>query len=246
MTEKALGPPWPERPALFLDLDGTLIDFAATPDAVEPSVRLRTLIARLAKLEDGALAVISGRAIAALDAILAPHRLAAAGLHGIERRRANGSVVPPALNAGALDSVRRHLQSFALANEGIHIEDKALALAIHYRQAPALAESVARLGIDIAPQLPEGWELLAGNHVLEIKPAHADKGDAIRAFMSEPPFVGRTPIFVGDDVTDEHGFRVVNDLGGVSIKVAGGATAAQWRLEDVAAVMSWLEAHVPS
>lgn len=246
MIEKALGPPWPERPALFLDLDGTLIDFAATPDAVEPSARFKALLGRLVMLEDVALAVVSGRTIAALDAILAPHRLAAAGLHGIERRRADGSVLPPVVKSEALDSIRRHLQSFAVANEAIHVEDKALALTIHYRQASALAESVVRLGVKIAPQLPDGWELLAGNHVLEIKPAHADKGDAIRAFMSERPFVDKTPIFVGDDVTDEHGFRVVNDLGGVSVKVASGATAARWRLEDVAAVMSWLEAHAPS
>ncbi len=241
MTDTGTGPPWPRRPALFLDLDGTLLEFAATPDGVAPSARFRRLLTDLAALDHGAVAFVSGRTIGDLDALLAPHRFAIAGLHGVERRRADGRELPPLVEARALDSLREKLAAFAAARPGIVLEDKQLALAVHFRQVPERADEVAALGTELAELLPEGWEVMHGNHVLEIKPVAADKGAAIRDFMSEPPFAGRTPIFVGDDVTDEDGFRVVNDLGGISVKVNHGPTSAGWRLADVDAVTAWLE-----
>jgi len=243
MTDIGTGPPWPRRPALFLDLDGTLLEFAATPAGATPSRRLQRLLADLAALEHGAVAFVSGRTIADLDMLLAPHRFATAGLHGIERRRADGSHLPAAVDPHGLDLARARLAAFAAERPGVVLEDKRYALAVHFRQTPERAGEVAALGIEIASGLTPDWELLEGNHVLEIKPASADKGVAIRAFMAEQPFAGRTPVFVGDDVTDEDGFRVVNELGGISIKVSDGSTRACWRLADVDAVTSWLEAN---
>ena len=241
MIETGIGPPWPRRPALFLDLDGTLLEFAATPDGVAPSARFQRLLADLAALDHGAVAFVSGRTIGDLDALLAPHRFAIAGLHGVERRSAEGRVLPSLVEARALDGLREKLAAFAASRPGIVLEDKQLALAVHFRQVPERADEVAAFGTELAESLPEGWEVMHGNHVLEIKPVAADKGAAIRAFMSEPPFAGRTPVFVGDDVTDEYGFRVVNDLGGISVKVNHGPTSARWRLADVDAVTAWLE-----
>jgi len=244
MTEEELDPAWPEHAALFLDLDGTLLEFAETPDGVEITERFKALLRRLDRVEHGAVAFVSGRTIARLDELLAPHRFALAGVHGSERRRPTGQLAPASIDSAALDPVRERLSRFAAENEGVLIEDKDISLAVHYRQQPGLAAAVERLGTNLAEELPSGWEMLEGNHVLEIKPAGLDKGAAIRQFMREAPFAGRTPVFIGDDVTDEAGFRAVNELGGVSVKVNSGSTDARWHLPDVDAVLGWLEANV--
>lgn len=246
MTEEALAPTWPEHPALFLDLDGTLLEFAETPDGVEITERFKALLRRLDQVEHGAVAFVSGRTIARLDELLAPHRFALAGVHGNQRRRPTGQLAPASVDPAALDPVRERLRQFAADNDGILIEDKGISLAVHYRQHPGLAAAVEQLGTDLASELTSEWETLQGNHVLEIKPAGLDKGAAIRQFMTEAPFAGRTPVFIGDDVTDEAGFRVVNELGGVSVKVNSGPTAARWHLSNVDAVLGWLESHVPN
>ncbi|NIW23253.1 MAG: trehalose-phosphatase [Gammaproteobacteria bacterium] len=245
MTVEDSDPTWPERAALFLDLDGTLLEFAETPDGVEITERFRALLKRLDRVEHGAVAFVSGRTITTLDELLAPHRFALAGVHGSQRRRPTGQLAPPSIDSTALDPVRELLRQFATQHEGILIEDKEISLAVHYRQQPELAGSVEQLGATLADALPSGWETLQGNHVLEIKPAGVDKGAAIRRFMREAPFAGRTPVFIGDDVTDEAGFRAVNELGGVSIKVNSGHTDAHWHLSNVDAVLGWLEANVP-
>lgn len=245
MIEEELDPEWPKDAALFLDLDGTLLEFAETPDGVEITERFRALLQRLDRVEDRAVAFVSGRTIARLDELLAPHRFALAGVHGSERRGPTGQPARAAIESSALDPVRERFAGFAAENEGILIEDKRISLALHYRQQPGLAAAVERFGTNLAEELPSGWEMLRGNHVLEIKPAGLDKGAAIRQFMQELPFAGRTPVFIGDDVTDEAGFRVVNELGGVSIKVNSGRTDARWHLPDIDAVFAWLERHVP-
>lgn len=244
MTEEELDPAWPEHAALFLDLDGTLLEFAETPDGVEITERFKALLRRLDRVEHGAIAFVSGRTIARLDELLAPHRFALAGVHGGERRRPTGQLAPASADSAALDPVRERLRQFVAENEGILIEDKDISLAVHYRQHPGLAAAVEKLGTNLAEELPSGWEILQGNHVLEIKPSGLDKGAAIREFMREAPFAGRTPVFIGDDVTDEAGFRAVNELGGVSVKVNSGQTEACWHLSDVDAVLGWLEANV--
>ena len=238
-------PAWPDRAALFLDLDGTLIEFAERPDKVEPSAELRQLLMRLERIEGGAVAIVSGRPLRELDRLLAPYQFAAAGVHGNERRDWQGRVTGSPVTAGVLESVYGRLQSFAAKRPGLLVENKTISLALHYRQRPDLADDVTRLADELGDLLPAGYELLRGHMVIEIKPADADKGSAIRAFMREPPFSGRTPVFIGDDVTDEAGFSAVNALGGISIKVSDGDSAANWRLPDVSAVLDWLDRSLP-
>lgn len=263
MTETTI-PEWPARPALFLDLDGTLLELAEEPDAVELPERLRKLLPRLPEATGGAVAVVSGRPIREIDRLLAPHRFALAGVHGNERR-SNGTadtwptgspakdVMPkdapprdhlPTADSGALDGVRGAMHAFQAANPGILVEDKQIGVALHYRKRSDLASAVAEFAATLEASLPPGYELLRGSMVVEIKPAGMNKGAAVRAFMREAPFAERTPVFVGDDVTDETAFKAVNSLGGVAVKVRSGASAAPWRLPNVDAVLAWLEALV--
>jgi trehalose 6-phosphate phosphatase len=240
-VNSARAPAWPSEPALFLDLDGTVLEFAAEPDAVVPSRRLRALLGRLPAATDGAVAFISGRPIAQLDALFAPHRFAVAGIHGLERRDADGRLTTAAPPAEAIERFRALITTFVAAHPGTLAEDKQLSLALHYRKRPDLDDEVRRFCERTAAELPASLEILRGNRVVEIKPSGTNKGNAIRFFMERKPFAGRTPVFVGDDVTDEDGFVVVNELGGVSVKVDTGSTAAAWRLPDIDAVLGWLE-----
>lgn len=236
-------PPWPGRPALFLDVDGTLLEIAAHPSLVAPSARLRALLPLLPAATANAVALISGRRIEELDRILSPHGFIAAGVHGLQRRGHDGSITSCATTS-SLEGVAQALEPLVAEEPGLWIEDKGMALALHYRARPDLEAVIhAQVGA-LQPTLPSDLEILLGHYVVEFKPCVANKGDAINAFMREAPFAGRTPVFLGDDVTDEAGFDTVNALGGVSVKVGPGATAAHWRLADVDAVMSWLERNV--
>ena len=225
--------------ALILDVDGTVLRIARTPDAVEVSGSLRIVLEKLRPLLGGALALVSGRTIADLDYHFGPLHLPAAGLHGVERRDACGGLHRES-NPVALDEIRKALEKFAATHAGVVIEDKTHAIAVHYRQAPtvkAKARAEVRRLVEGRPDL----QILDGKMVFEIKSCGIDKGTAIKAFMAEPPFVGRTLIFLGDDITDEDGFAIVNDLGGHSIRVGGRAkTAARFRLPNVTAVIEWL------
>lgn len=241
MSDPDALPPWPSRPALFLDLDGTLLEIAEHPQHVMPTARLRALLPKLPVSTQGAVALISGRSIADVDRILAPHSFVVAGVHGLERRDAEGRILSAAGDGGLPPDLREALGAFAARHAGLWLEDKRLSLAVHYRSRPELEGEVRRFVESLEARLPADVEILQGRKVLEIKPRVADKGEAIRAFMAEPPFSGRTPVFVGDDVTDEAGFRAVNELGGVSVKVGSGATSADWRLANVEAVLGWLE-----
>jgi len=237
-----VSPPFPERAArwaLFLDLDGTLAELAAHPDEVDVPPDLLAVLASLESLLDGALAVVSGRRIDSVDRLLHPARPAAAGLHGLERR--NGASIAHLGEEAAMDAAREDLGAFAAAHPGLLLEDKGGALALHYRNAPQLGQA-CREHIDrLARRIP-GHHVLAGKMVFELKPASANKGEAIRAFLEEPPFRDRVPVFAGDDVTDEDGFRWVNDHGGISIKVGEGESRARYRVADVAALRGWLGA----
>jgi trehalose 6-phosphate phosphatase len=240
VTENRL-PEWPPCPALFLDLDGTLLEFADQPDAVEPSDRLKNLLGRLAEFSDGAVAFVSGRTIEDLDRLLAPHRFALAGVHGNERRDVDGNRLPSGVDRRALDVLRARLERFRDEHSGTIVEDKGISLALHFRQRPDLGAEIDEYCAELDDDMPTGFELLRGNKVVEIKPTGQNKGTAIGRFMTEPPFAGKTPIFIGDDVTDEAGFEVVNRLGGMSIKVDNGDTVARWHLPDIDAVLEWLE-----
>ena len=228
--------------AYFLDLDGTLLEFVDHPTPARDNGRLRTLLAGLLSATGGAVAVVSGRALADVDRLLGPGgpRLPAAGQHGIERRDASGHVTQHPFAAARLEKAREELAAAVAARPGLVLENKGASLALHYRRAPQLGGYAHRLVRSLAPRLGPRFRILAGKRVVEVKPAGRDKGAAVLEFMREPPFRGRAAVFIGDDIADEHGFTAVNRLGGVSIKVGPGRTAARWRLRDVAAVWAWL------
>lgn len=227
--------------ALFLDFDGTMVDIAPQPHAVLVPQPLIAAVRSLHALLGGAVAVISGRPIAQIDSFLLPLRLPVAGVHGAERRGADGTVV--LLQAEPLDRVEHVARALAARHPGLIVETKRGSLALHYRQAPELQDEVL-LAMQEAVDASPGVTLLRGKMVAEAKPGGASKGTAIEDFLREPPFAGRTPVFIGDDVTDEAGFSTVQRHGGVGIKVGEGDTVAWRRLPDPAALRGELEAAV--
>lgn len=225
--------------ALFLDVDGTLLELAERPDAVRVGAAEVALLRALQRAAGGALALVSGRPVADLDALFAPLALPAAGQHGVERRDAAGAVHRHAPSQ-ALRREAARLHEFAARHRGLILEDKGNSLALHFRLAPQFGAAAGAALAEAAAALGEGFELLRGKMVVELKPSGRDKGMAITEFMREAPFTGRRPVFVGDDHTDEHGFAVVNRLGGESIKVGAGESVARWRIADARAVRAWL------
>ena len=227
--------------ALFLDLDGTLAPIVATPEAVVPDPRRTDVLNRARQALDGRLAVVSGRTVEEVDRILescCPH---VAGIHGLDvrtnrRRRA----APP---HPALEDVTEALTTASRDHAGLRVEPKPLSVALHYRQAPQVEPEITELAERLAEAT--GMKLQRGRMVVELKTPGADKGDAVRAFMAEPPFAGATPIFVGDDLTDEAGFAAVVALGGFGVLVgAPRETLAAARLENPDAVLGWIEAAI--
>ncbi|PYO40760.1 MAG: trehalose-phosphatase [Gemmatimonadetes bacterium] len=232
--------------AYFFDIDGTLVDFTDAPRAARLDGDLRGIIERLHGATGGAVALISGRAIADIDVLLSGTRFPAAGQHGTERRDASGTVTHHARPSPELDRARLTLSRAAAAHHGLLLEDKGLSLAVHYRRAPRLGGYAHRLVRSLLAGTGgtgggTRYAVQTGKRVVELKPAGRDKGVAVLEFMREEPFRGRTPVFVGDDVTDEFGFAAVNRLHGHSVKVGSGRTVARWRLRDVRAVREWLE-----
>lgn len=239
-SRRALPPPAQLAWAYFLDVDGTLIEFADTPDAAHVDDALLGLVARLHHACGGALALISGRTLHDLDERLGSVRIPLAGQHGLERRDARQRLQVHARPRAALCPLRDRLAALAERHPGLLIEDKGLTIAVHYRHAPQLASWLHRMLRGWLGEHGKGLQLQCGRRVIEIKPAGADKGSAIAEFVAEAPFRDRVPVFIGDDLTDEHGFARVNELGGYSIKVGAGPTCARWRLPNVRAVRAWL------
>jgi trehalose 6-phosphate phosphatase len=232
--------PSPENLALFLDVDGTLLDIAPTPESVIVSEQIKQLLHTLSTLLDGALALVSGRSIRTLDVLFDPLRFTAAGIHGCERREASGCILRPDIDIARVAAARDELTAWTLRHPGTLLEDKGYALALHYRLAPEL-EIPALSEVESALAMLGTHELQRGKFVFELRPAGYSKGGAIQAFMSEQPFRGRQPLFIGDDVTDEAGFDAVNQLKGISVRVGHSTqTAAKYRLENVQAVIGWL------
>ncbi len=225
--------------ALFMDFDGTLVDIAPEPRLAQMPSGIADLIVRLHDRLGGALAIITGREIEVIDAFFQPHILPVAGIHGLMRRDAAG-ILHEAGNAGLLnDDVVAEIAGQLNVEPGVLVEPKRGAAAIHYRGAPhaaSLCETAVRA---VAARYP-GLQVMAGKMVFELKPANRTKGTAIRSFMAEPPFASRRPVFIGDDTTDEEGFEAVNELGGVSVKVGEGESAASFRFASPQRVGVWL------
>ena len=234
-------PPFRPDFAFFLDIDGTLLEIAATPKAVHMAKDDCKLVAALYDKADGALALVSGRSLAMIDELFSPMRLPAAGQHGVERRDARGRVHKPSLSDDLLARAAEPIRAFAQQHAGLVFEHKGYSMALHYRLAPQLASAAHAVVREAARELGDGVEVQRGKMVAELKPAGHDKGRAIEAFMKERPFARRVPVFLGDDLTDEHGFRVVDRLGGHSIKVGAGPTVARWRLPNPSAARAWLD-----
>lgn len=224
--------------ALFLDFDGTLIDLAETPDSIEVSPHLPRLLERLRGKLGGRLALVSGRSIDDLERHVSVEGIPFSGSHGLELRRTDGTRV--ALNAPrGLDEVRDRVRRFAGERGGLLVEDKPAGVALHFRQAPDAGKPAA----DFMEHLARQSDLIVqhGNMVVELRPRGADKGDAVRALMKGAPFAGARPVFVGDDLTDEHAFAAVADMGGAGVLVGPPRqTLALYRLPSVAGVAEWL------
>ncbi|POR49058.1 trehalose 6-phosphatase [Paraburkholderia eburnea] len=231
-----------DRTAFFFDFDGTLVDLAPTPDGVLVQPDMLALLGALRRATHGAVAIVSGRGIDSIDSFLGMPDLPIAGLHGAERRDANGDTQRVGFNDQRLLHMEQVLAEVVRTHAGMLLEIKGAALALHYRNAPE-HENTARAATEkLAAEFADAYVLQPGKMVYEIKPKDVDKGRALRAFLNEPPFAGRTPVFAGDDLTDEKGFAVVNEMGGLSIKVGGGETIARTRVESVDALLAWLAA----
>jgi trehalose 6-phosphate phosphatase len=225
---------------LFLDVDGTLIELTDSPMETFADAKLKRLLGDVAERLGGALALVSGRTIEYLDALFSPLRLPAAGLHGVERRKASGVLHGASFVDTQLNQARVALTALVKAHPGTLLEDKGRNIAVHFRMAAGSEATIRDAVRAIAAPLGSNYHIQGGNMMLEIKPRGFDKASAIKAFMHEPPFSGRRPVFVGDDLTDQDGFKSVEDQGGISIAV-GDRVHGQYRLENAAAVRAWLE-----
>jgi trehalose 6-phosphate phosphatase len=227
------------KSALLLDVDGTIIDIAARPDAVRVPASLRDVLARLIAATDGAVALVSGRLTADLDHLFAPLRIAVVGAHGAELRLLDGGTPPhatPMLDA----ELRRQLKALAL--DGVAVEDKGISIALHYRQAPS-RERPLRAAVNGLCDRP--WstpvEILPGKAVIEIKVAGFNKGSGVRELMRHAPFAGRRPIFVGDDTTDETVFAIMPELDGIAFSVGRDVAGVAGHFATPARVRAWLD-----
>ena len=227
--------------ALFLDLDGTLAAIVARPDGVVPEPRRTFILRRLVERFDRRVALVSGRTVAEVAAITENAVPAIAGVHGLQRRDARGvetSAVPDA----DLDQAREVFEGLARAEPGLLVEDKGVSVALHYRARPGACEAVR----EAARRLEAATDLILqeGDMVAEMRTEGDDKGAAVARFLTEWPFAGARPIFVGDDLTDEDGFLAAQTAGGFGVLVGASTrrTIASHRLADPQAVLDWLEA----
>lgn len=228
-----------QRWAWFLDVDGTLLELEQHPDMVSADQRLLELLNGLNDCYDGAVALISGRSLEQIDSIFGALPIVTAASHGLEQRGPDGTVSQR--GRPLPDAAREKVLSLAREHRGLVVEQKPHSVTLHYRARPELESTVLDVMESVRAGLDEGLRIQRGKMVAEILAGAADKGSAIRSFMEMPPFRGRRPVFAGDDVTDEAGFRVVNEMDGISIRIGESTTtAARWQLRDVAALRDWL------
>jgi trehalose 6-phosphate phosphatase len=229
------------RSAVLLDVDGTLLDLADTPQGVAVPQRLKRALMALGLQSGGATSFVSGRSMADLDRLFAPLRLAAVAGHGAELRAQAGAVLQR-YEAAIPADLRRQLEEFGATHEGIIVEDKGYSLALHYRLAPDKERIVREAAVKICQSLETPLiELLPGKLVLEIKQSGVTKATAVRELMGHPPFAGRRPVFLGDDVTDLSVFKILPDYDGLSISVGRKVEGVAACFERPADVRHWLE-----
>lgn len=234
-------PSEPEHFAFFFDFDGTLADIASRPEDVEVTDATREALSALRHSLEGAVAIITGREIAAIDRFLTPVQMPVAGVHGLTRRDATGQMHRPEYDGDALKAVQTKLERFVAQEPGLLLEAKQGALALHYRLRPEL-EGVCLEAMEKAVNRAPSITVRRGKMVIEAVGHSGNKGEAIESFLTERPFAGRVPVFAGDDLTDEDGFASVNRLQGISIKVGQGDTQARYRVQDREELLSWLNA----
>jgi trehalose 6-phosphate phosphatase len=226
--------------ALFLDVDGTLLDLAGRPDEVVTPAGLVATLARAERKLDGALALISGRSIGDIDSLFAPLRLRASGVHGAEIRfEPNGSTkatVAVDLPQSLLAALRRAVEPFP----GVFVENKRFSFTVHYRLAPSAEGPLRNIVKQLVDSAPISVTIMDAHYAIEIKSPSFDKGGAIATFLSTPTFRGRKPIFVGDDTTDESGCALVSARGGVAYSVGGPRPGAIGSFSAPHAVRGWL------
>ncbi len=227
--------------ALFLDFDGTLADIAPAPDMVAFVPETRAMLEVLVHSFSGAVAIVTGRQMSEIDRHLDPLRLPIAGLYGLVHRSADGHILDRPAHTSSLPRVSAALKEVVNAHPGLLLELKGQTIALHYRARPDLAATCLAAARDALRDRPD-LKLIPGKMVLEIAPAGADKGQAVHAFLSEAPFKGRRPVYVGDDISDEAAFAAVNALGGIAIKIGLGETAARYRAPSSKAILTWLKA----
>lgn len=245
MSQNAVTPAL-EGWALFLNVDGALLETARTPREASAPDSLKELLNAVCSRMDGALALVSGRSIADLDALFAPLRFSAAGVHGCERRHATGCLVRPDIDVHLLDRARETLRKLVDGQPELLLEDKRYGLAVHFRRAPQLRHYVRTIVKVVANGLGTEFVMAEGDHVCEIRPSAWSTASAIAAFLSEPPFRGRTPVFLGNDVTDEEAFGYVNSRGGISIRIGTRSRSlAKYTLGRVSDAVDWLKGIPP-
>jgi trehalose 6-phosphate phosphatase len=226
--------------AILLDIDGTILDIAPSPQQVRVPPELRHTLARLDELTGGALALVSGRPLADIDLIFSPLRFAAIGGHGAELRAVAGA--EPRVSAAPLSAdLKRKLASVTRIGPGILAEDKGYSLALHYRLAPEKGEELRAAVAEICAAVPQGTiEILTGKLVVEIKPAGVNKANAVCELMRYPPFAGRNPIFIGDDTTDIPVFAIISKFGGLGFSVGRIVADVDGHFDKPETVRSWL------
>lgn len=221
--------------ALFLDLDGTLLDIAAAPDKVVTPSRLTDALVRVGIALGGALAVVSGRRLDEVDRLLSPLRVPLAAEHGALIRLPSGELHRVPATCCPPREWIEELRDATRDWNGILVEEKVYSVALHYRQAPDRRSAVRQLATSLVRAAPDRFELLAAREAFEIRPKGITKGQAVELLMDHEPFRARQPVFVGDDVTDEDGMEVAVRLGGLGLNV--GAVFEGQPL----AVRAWLE-----
>jgi trehalose 6-phosphate phosphatase len=225
--------------AVFLDVDGTLVPYATSPGAVQVDPQLIFQLSTFAAKLGGALALLSGRRLENLDELFAPLALPAAGLHGLQRRDAAGNAHCAASSAASLSAARESLQALVASVPGLRLEDKIETLAVHFQSAPELGPLVLAQMNEALALLGPSFHVQPGRLVYELKSRLYNKGTALRAFLKETPFIGRTPVMIGDDLTDLDAFHAAEALGGYAIAV-GDLISARWRVSDPKELQRWI------